>query len=403
MELDELRDPQRLAAQACRSGWCRPDRRVHRPRHRQGVRTRAHTGQARRRLAVAAPAPQAEGADPPPVQCPPSDRRRPRPGAGPGRTGRGCHRRAARQRGAGAIVAAPAGDVSFPADPDPLDREPRGTPVARRPATAPPQARPPCAPPRRGPSERGSAGLRASSPWCCRCSRARLVQLQGIDPRQYAAMAAAEGSVSVVLPAERGDILDRNGQPLADSVDGLMVVADPSLTVRVGARAGAVPVQAPRRRLLRDPRTAARHRQPLPVRRPPGACLARHHGGRARPARRASRGSTRARTRCAATRPATSPPTWSASSARPKQGRVGPAVGRSGGRLRPVPRRPRRRGALPGRRQRQPDPAGQQHRRRSPRRPATSRPPSTATCSGTPSRCWPTRSTTPGATPGTPW
>ncbi len=59
---------------------------------------------------------------------------------------------------------------------------------------------------------------------------ARLVQLQGIDPRQYAAMAAAEGSVSVVLPAERGDILDRNGQPLADSVDGLMVVADPSLT-----------------------------------------------------------------------------------------------------------------------------------------------------------------------------
>jgi cell division protein FtsI (penicillin-binding protein 3) len=59
---------------------------------------------------------------------------------------------------------------------------------------------------------------------------ARLVQLQGVDPHQYAAMAAAEGSVSVVLPAERGDILDRNGEPLADSIDGLMVVADPSLT-----------------------------------------------------------------------------------------------------------------------------------------------------------------------------
>ncbi|WP_340538694.1 peptidoglycan D,D-transpeptidase FtsI family protein [Nocardioides sp. GXZ039] len=59
---------------------------------------------------------------------------------------------------------------------------------------------------------------------------ARLVQLQGIDPKQYAAMAAAEGKVSVVLPAERGDILDRNGKPFADSIDGLMVVADPSLT-----------------------------------------------------------------------------------------------------------------------------------------------------------------------------
>nr|WP_246416027.1 penicillin-binding protein 2 [Nocardioides luti] len=59
---------------------------------------------------------------------------------------------------------------------------------------------------------------------------ARLVQLQGIDPKSYAAMAAAEGVVEVVLPAERGDILDRNGQPLADSVEGLMVVADPYMT-----------------------------------------------------------------------------------------------------------------------------------------------------------------------------
>jgi cell division protein FtsI (penicillin-binding protein 3) len=60
---------------------------------------------------------------------------------------------------------------------------------------------------------------------------ARLVQLQGIDPGSYAQMAAAEGEVSVLLPAERGEILDRNGEPLADSVDGLMVVADPSMTL----------------------------------------------------------------------------------------------------------------------------------------------------------------------------
>ncbi len=59
---------------------------------------------------------------------------------------------------------------------------------------------------------------------------ARLVQLQGLDPNSYAAMAAAEGLVKVDLPAERGDILDRNGEPLADSIAGLMIVANPQLT-----------------------------------------------------------------------------------------------------------------------------------------------------------------------------
>ena len=59
---------------------------------------------------------------------------------------------------------------------------------------------------------------------------ARLVQLQGIDPGSYAAMAAAEGAVKVPLEAERGDILDRNGVPLADSIKGKMVIANPVLT-----------------------------------------------------------------------------------------------------------------------------------------------------------------------------
>lgn len=62
---------------------------------------------------------------------------------------------------------------------------------------------------------------------------ARLVQLQGVDPNSYAQMAAAEGSVEVVLPATRGEILDRNGEPLAESVDGRMVVADPKVTAAV--------------------------------------------------------------------------------------------------------------------------------------------------------------------------
>lgn len=60
---------------------------------------------------------------------------------------------------------------------------------------------------------------------------ARLVQLQGVDPNSYAAMAAAEGLVEVELPAERGDILDRNGEPLANSAAGMMIVANPELTV----------------------------------------------------------------------------------------------------------------------------------------------------------------------------
>ncbi len=59
---------------------------------------------------------------------------------------------------------------------------------------------------------------------------ARLVQLQAVDPNAYAAMAAAEGTVTLDLPARRGDILDRNGKPLAGSIEGAMVVADPSVT-----------------------------------------------------------------------------------------------------------------------------------------------------------------------------
>ena len=59
---------------------------------------------------------------------------------------------------------------------------------------------------------------------------ARLVQLQAVDPGSYAEMAAAEGSVTVTLPSARGEILDRDGQPLAETVDGLMVIADPALT-----------------------------------------------------------------------------------------------------------------------------------------------------------------------------
>ncbi len=85
--------------------------------------------------------------------------------------------------------------------------------------------------PRRGHSERRLGWALVLIAVVLSVFAARLVQLQGLDPEQYATMAAKEGSETIVLPATRGDILDRNGEPMAASARGLMIVADPSLTV----------------------------------------------------------------------------------------------------------------------------------------------------------------------------
>lgn len=58
----------------------------------------------------------------------------------------------------------------------------------------------------------------------------RLVQLQGLDEQELAKRAADTGTVKLTLPAKRGEITDRNGTPLAVSVEGMMIVADPSMT-----------------------------------------------------------------------------------------------------------------------------------------------------------------------------
>lgn len=59
---------------------------------------------------------------------------------------------------------------------------------------------------------------------------ARLFQLQGVDANSYAEMAEQAGLVKLALPAKRGEITDRAGAPLAESVQGTMIVADPTRT-----------------------------------------------------------------------------------------------------------------------------------------------------------------------------
>ena len=57
---------------------------------------------------------------------------------------------------------------------------------------------------------------------------ARLFQLQGVDAQAYVAKAKAEVGDTVTIKY----FAARNGAPLADSVDGLMLVADPTMTVK---------------------------------------------------------------------------------------------------------------------------------------------------------------------------
>ena len=92
----------------------------------------------------------------------------------------------------------------------------------------------------------------------------RLVQLQVTDAGGYAARAAADRTADVTLYATRGSILDSSGQPLAESVDAVDVIADPlviaqqkqdpavyasKLAAYLGNPAGSVDVAALRTKL----------------------------------------------------------------------------------------------------------------------------------------------------------
>lgn len=58
----------------------------------------------------------------------------------------------------------------------------------------------------------------------------RLFQIQALDMGAYAAKAVESGTARVAQPAPRGEILDRNGKPLAASILARNLTADPKLT-----------------------------------------------------------------------------------------------------------------------------------------------------------------------------
>ena len=61
----------------------------------------------------------------------------------------------------------------------------------------------------------------------------KLVQLQGLDRTTYSAMAEKQRLRTVTITAPRGAIVDRSGQPLAETVDARDVYADPHEIVDV--------------------------------------------------------------------------------------------------------------------------------------------------------------------------
>lgn len=65
---------------------------------------------------------------------------------------------------------------------------------------------------------------------------ARLVQLQGIDENDYAAMAVSKGARTVTLEAPRAGIYDRDGVVLAQSIEAAKLTADPVFTAKYATR-----------------------------------------------------------------------------------------------------------------------------------------------------------------------
>ncbi|MFC9391823.1 peptidoglycan D,D-transpeptidase FtsI family protein [Streptomyces sp. NPDC057027] len=72
----------------------------------------------------------------------------------------------------------------------------------------------------------------------------RLLQVQAVDASAYAAKADRYRFQEYTLSAERGEITDRNGIALADSVDAYDITADPKLFTREESKTADAPEQA---------------------------------------------------------------------------------------------------------------------------------------------------------------
>ena len=59
----------------------------------------------------------------------------------------------------------------------------------------------------------------------------RLFQLQALDAPQLAATAAENRTRTLILPAQRGEITDRNGAPLAITVDARNITVDQTMVI----------------------------------------------------------------------------------------------------------------------------------------------------------------------------
>ena len=115
-------------------------------------------------------------------------------------------------------------------------RQPMREPERRasRPAARPPARRPPKRPSRGlagrigRPAHRLHAALLVIA-FVMIIFTGRLMQLQGVDSSVYASEANKQYAQSVVLTADRGEIVDRNGTPLATTVDARDITGDPLL------------------------------------------------------------------------------------------------------------------------------------------------------------------------------
>ncbi|MEU1073716.1 MULTISPECIES: penicillin-binding protein 2 [unclassified Streptomyces] len=72
----------------------------------------------------------------------------------------------------------------------------------------------------------------------------RLLQVQAVDASAYSAKAEKNRYASYALPAERGEITDRDGIALATSVDAYDITADPSMFTPATSKAPDAPQQA---------------------------------------------------------------------------------------------------------------------------------------------------------------